>query len=309
MPRTSTRTSTRYALRALPAALAVLASVASLTACGGGGSAKSSTLNVVTGFYPLTYITERVGGDAVRVTNLTPPGAEAHDLELSPQQTRMLGSADLVVYAETMAPVVDKAVATTEPKRTLEAGAVAGLQHTDSKDYGKVPDPHFWLDPLRVAKVADAVGEELAKAQPEHAEAHRERARALCRQLAALDEEFRTGLGSCARKDVVTSHAAFGYLASRYGLNQIAISGVSPQAEASPARIRQVQEAIKDKEITTVFFETLATPKMAETLAMDLGLEAAVLDPVEGLAPGSDKDYLSLMRDNLAALRTALDCN
>ncbi|MFD9303470.1 metal ABC transporter substrate-binding protein [Streptomyces sp. NPDC060048] len=299
------RIRTRYVLGAL---VAVLASAASLTACGAGGSTQSSTLNVVTGFYPLTFITERVGGDAVRVTDLTSPGVEAHDLDLSPQQTSMLGSADLVVYAETMAPVVDKAVATTEPKRTLEAGAVAGLRHTDSKDYGKVPDPHFWLDPLRVAKVAEAIGEELAKAQPEHAEAHRERARRLCEQLTALDGEFRAGLASCARKDVVTSHAAFGYLASRYELNQIAISGVSPQAEASPARIRQIQQAIKDKEITTVFFETLATPKMAETLATDLGLKAAVLDPVEGLAPGSGKDYLSLMRDNLAALRTALDC-
>jgi len=156
--------------------------------------------------------------------------------------------------------------------------------------------------------VADAVATKLAEVAPNDATAFRARADELGGQLAALDEQFRAGLADCRRRTIVTSHAAFGYLADRYGLEQVPISGLSPEEEPSPARVARVEDLVRGEGVTTIFYETLVSPRVARAMAADLGVDTAVLDPIEGVADPDTDDYFSLMRDNLAALRTANGC-
>jgi zinc transport system substrate-binding protein len=178
----------------------------------------------------------------------------------------------------------------------------------EGHDHGD-EDPHFWHDPLRMAALADAVAEELSELDPEGADGYAERAADVRAELEALDSEFTDGLANCERDVVVVSHDAFGYL-TRYGLSFAAIAGLSPDAEPSPAALGNLQRLIREEGITTVFSERLASAKMAETLASDLGLDTAVLDPIEGLTDETaDEDYLSLMRTNLETLRKANNCS
>jgi zinc transport system substrate-binding protein len=285
----------------------------------GGGAG----LEVVTSFYPLQFVTEQIAGGHADVVGLTKPGSEPHDLELSIAQTAAVTSADLVVYEKGLQAAVDAAVDQTDGVPTVEAGAVAGLEpfshdgHDDAEHdspVGEEPadlgdlDPHFWQDPLKLAKVADAVAAALAKADPEHADDFRTNAAQLDDELAALDQEYAEGLRGCARDTIVVSHNAFGYL-GRYGLYLEPISGLSPEAEPTPADLARLQQLITDDGITTVFGERLVSPKLAQSLADDMGVRARVLDPIEGLSSETaDDDYLSLMRDNLAALREANRC-
>lgn len=319
-----------------------LATALTLTACGsggssGGGGSGDGTIDVLASFYPLQFVAERVGGDRVEVSNLTPPAAEPHDLELSPAQTRSVGTADLVVYQSGFQAAVDEAVDSRQPAHVVDATQAAGLEEHpgesgttssgDAKDahaddahaedehaddghdhssHGGL-DPHFWLDPTRLIPVAEQVAAELSAVDPEGADEYAANLATLTADLTALDEEFTQGLASCASPYLVTSHEAFGYLAERYGLEQVGITGIDPEAEPSPARLREVADIIRDHGVTTIFFETLTSPKVTQTLAQDVGVTAAVLDPLEGLRD-SGSDYLGVMRTNLEALRTGLRC-
>ncbi len=177
----------------------------------------------------------------------------------------------------------------------------------DNQDHSHLShDPHIWLDPTKLAAVARAVGEQLAAADPAHAADLRARAAALATRLDGLDADLRAGLRNCRQKAFVTSHAAFGYFAERYGLEQIAIAGLSPEAEPAPAKIQEIEREVKDHGITTIFFETLVSPDLADTIARDTGATTAVLDPIEGIKDPSRDDYFSVMRANLGALRKAL---
>ena len=163
-------------------------------------------------------------------------------------------------------------------------------------------DPHVWLDPIRYAEIAERIGEELDR-RPE--------AERFAAKLRALDGEFRRGLSHCERHEIVTSHAAFGYLAERYGLEQVAITGIAPEAEPTPRELEDVVREVQAVGATTIFFETLVSPRLAETVAREVGAKTAVLDPLEGLTKqevGAGEDYFSIMRENLAALRKALAC-
>jgi zinc transport system substrate-binding protein len=218
--------------------------------------------------------------------------------------------ADLVLYLRGFQPPVDDAVAQEAEKAGFDVSAVTPLRPApagaEDPDH---PDPHVWLDPVRFAAIAKAVAERLAAADPAHAAEIRDRAAALDGDLAALDEEYAKALRTCARRDIVTSHAAFGYLADRYGLTQVALTGISPESEPGPGRMAEVADIARARGATTIFFETLVSPKIAESLANEVGARAEVLDPIEGLAAddGTD-DYLSVMRRNLDTLVTALDC-
>ncbi|MBS2539356.1 zinc ABC transporter substrate-binding protein [Catenulispora sp. NF23] len=268
-------------------------------------------LDVVAGFYPFAYLAEQIGGDHVAVRNLTKPGAEPHDLELTPSQVGAVSKADLAIYEKGLQPAVDAAVAQNKPKAALDTATVVHLE--DHGDLGEgdahSADPHVWLDPVDFAKIADAVSAELQRIDPAHAADFQAKQSALDGELRTLDADYRAGLAHCQRQDIVTSHAAFGYLAERYGLVQVPIAGLSPDDEPSAAHLAKIQDLIKTKGVTTVFFETLASPKTARTLAADTGTKAAVLDPIEGVKDPSKQDYLSIMRDNLAALRSALGCS
>ncbi len=304
------------------ALLAAALSLSGLSACGptsmpGDGGAVS----VVAGFYPLQFVAEQVGGDGVSVTNLAQPGAEPHDMELSPSQVAGVADADLVLYIAGFQPSVDEAVTQKTSGVAVDAGSTVSLldaraDHGDEPSAGAAPtdpdaggnDPHLWLDPTRLATVADAVAEKLAGADPEGAAGYQDRSAALKTRLTTLDEEFARGLMTCQRREIVVSHAAFGYLADRYDLEQISITGLSPEVEPTPQRLADVAREAKEHGATTIFFETLVSPKVAGAIADEVGAATAVLDPIEGLQPGSTGDYLSVMRANLSTLKPALGC-
>ncbi|ROT27116.1 metal ABC transporter substrate-binding protein [Micromonospora sp. HM5-17] len=304
-----------------------LLALATATACAGDGSGGDDPdqVDVVAAFYPLQFVAERVGGDAVRVTNLVKPGAEPHDLELNPGQVGQVSEAELVVYLAGFQPSVDEAVqqqagdrafdvASVQPLLDATAGghvhdgegAGAGEEHEEAATGGK--DPHVWLDPTRLATIGDRLAERLGTVDPDRATDYADRARALRADLETLDREFAQGLRNCQRRELVTSHAAFAYLAQRYQLEQIGITGLTPEDEPAAGRLAEVAAEAREHGATTIFFETLVSPKVAETIAREVGAKTAVLDPVEGLQPGSTGDYLSVMRENLATLRTALGC-
>lgn len=307
------------ATRLVPLAGALVATVL-LAGCGPLGDAGSgSGRRAVASFYPLAWVTERVAGDGWSVDNLTQPGQEPHDLDLTIAQTAALESADLVVLEEGFQPAVDAAAEDTDAP-VLDAASVVDLlpageteeEHAEhaEEDHGHGDtDPHFWLDPLLVADFADAVADELGQVDPDGAQAYADNAASLRTELEALDRDYTDGLASCERTTTVVSHQAFAYLA-RYGLELEPIAGLSPDAEPTAADLGRLQGLIASDGVTTVFSERLVSAKMAETLADDLGVTTAVLDPIEGLSDAtSDEDYLSLMRANLTALEQANGCS
>jgi zinc transport system substrate-binding protein len=293
------------------AAAAVLTTAGCSTGGGGTGPQAdgAARLAVLASFYPLQFVAQQVGGDLVDVTSLTPPGAEPHDLELSPRQVQQVADADVVVVLSGFQPAVDEAVEAQDPAHLVDAAAtpaVAAHLSEPTSDEAQ-PDPHFWLDPTLLAAVATDVAAALAEADPKDATAFQERADGLVADLTALDDEFSAGLATCERRVVVTAHDAFGYLAARYDLEQVGISGMDPEAEPSPARLKEIGEVATAHGVTTLFTEHLLNPKVSETLASDLGITTAVLDPVES-QDASGTDYRDAMRQNLTVLREALGC-
>ncbi|MEU9557383.1 zinc ABC transporter substrate-binding protein [Streptomyces fumanus] len=289
-----------------------------LTACSGEDTAAGNTdkFDVVASFYPMQFLAERIGGDHVHVTTLTEPGQEPHDLELSTKQTAELGEADAVLYLKTLQPAVDKAVDQSGVKTKIDAASLTTLEEhaaDDGHDHGggeeeeHARDPHIWLDPVKYAEVAEGVAKAFEKADPDHAADYRKNAEALTGKLADLNTAYEKGLKNTATKVFFTNHAAFGYLAERYGLTQEAINGLDPESEPSPARIKELQTEARADGVTTVFYETLVSDKTAKTLARDAGLKTDVLDPLEGITDRSKgDDYFGVMEANLKALEAAL---
>ncbi|MCF2125592.1 zinc ABC transporter substrate-binding protein [Strepomyces sp. STD 3.1] len=313
---------------ALTAATAL--GLGTLTACSGDdGEAAVGTdkFDVVASFYPMQYLAEEIGGDHVNVTTLTEPGQEPHDLELSAKQTAEMGEADAVLHLSSLQPAVDEAIAQSDVKTKIDAAKLTKLE-----DHGEVEhdhggeghaeeehaeeghaeeehalDPHVWLDPVKYAEIAEGVAAAFEKADPDNAADYRENADALAKKLDGLNTAFEDGLANTDSKVFFTNHAAFGYLAERYGLTQEAITGVSPESEPSPARIKELQKEAKADGVTTVFYETLVSDKTAKTLADDAGLKTDVLDPLEGITDKSKgDDYVQVMEANLKALQAAL---
>jgi zinc transport system substrate-binding protein len=271
-----------------------------LAGCGMAAGAKGKT-SVVAAFYPLAYAAEQVGGAKVDVHNLTPPGAEPHDIELTPGDVARLQRADVVLYlSHGFQPAVEEAVGGAHGKR-VDVLAGIGLRRGVGDEAGK-SDPHIWLDPVLFSRVVRRIGKALGRS------AH---SSALARRVLALDKAYRSGLAHCTRREFVTSHTAFGYLAARYHLRQIPITGIDPESEPSPQRLRALIDLVRREHVTTIFFERLVSPRLAQTVARDAGAKAAVLDPIEGLTPSEQArgaDYFTLMRQNLHELRSALGC-
>lgn len=278
---------------------AALATPLLLAGCGDPLAGGDNGTRVVTSFYPLEYVAERIVGEHADVVTLTSPGVEPHDLELTVRQTAEVAEADLVVYEKGLQPAVDAAVAEHGPEQVVEATDVMALAEGDL---------HFWLDPVRLAEVAAEVADRVAEIDPDNAADYEANLATLRADLESVDAEYTDGLAECRLDTVVVSHDAFGYL-EQYGLRFEPIAGLSPDAEPSPKHLTELAGLIESEGITTVFSETLASPAMAQTLASDLGLDTAVLDPIEGLSDATaGEDYLSLMRANLVALQEANEC-
>ena len=301
----------RPRLVALAAALLPIAAL--LTACGdSSASTASDRLRVSAAFYPLAYLAEQVGGDHLDVSLLTKPGTEPHDLELTPKEVASLSDADLVLYESGFQPAVDDAVGSEARDTAFDVAPAAHLDLVVTEDGGGTdgtPDPHFWLDPTRFADVGSAVAAELGRVDPAHAADYTAGAERFARTMSRLDKEYRTGLASCASTDLVTSHEAFGYLAEAYGMTQRGISGLSPDTEPSAAQLATITDFVDERGVRTIYAETLASPKTAETVARETGATVAVLDPIEGITDASKgSDYLQVMRSNLTTLVTGQGC-
>jgi len=304
--------------------LAASGSVLVLAACAAGvpGSAGgpgtpsggAHRLRLVTSFYPLQYATQRGAGHLADVSSLTKPGAEPHDLELTPRDVARISDADLVVYLSGFQPAVDDAVRSEAADTSLDVATAARLDRTAVSDLGgrtgrAAVDPHFWLDPTRLASVAGAIAARLAAIDPADASTFRADAEALTADLAVLDAQFAAGLASCTNRYIVTSHQAFGYLAGRYGLTQVGIAGMSPDQEPDPAALARVADFVRRNHVRTIYYETLVSPDVARTVAAETGARTAVLDPIEGITTASPgRDYLAVMRADLAALKAGQPC-
>ena len=304
----------RRALLALPLTLALSGCAAFSDDTGSGGEP-----SVVAAFYPLQYATDRVAGGLAEVDTLAQPGVEPHDLELSIKETALIADASLVIYEEHFQPAVDDAIEQNAGGEVLDVTEAADLitfesehEHADGEpEHGhdhEGEDPHFWLDPIRLADVADAIADALADLDPAHADEYADNAAALRADLEDLDASYSDGLADCERHTIVVSHDAFGYL-GKYDVHVAPIAGLSPDAEPTPSVIAELQDLIDSEGITTVFSERLAPPQLTETLADDAGVDTAVLDPIEGLTDDTaGEDYLSLMERNLAVLERANGC-
>ncbi|MEU9124194.1 metal ABC transporter substrate-binding protein [Streptomyces sp. NPDC048506] len=286
------------------------------------GRTDDGRLKVTASFYPMEFLAEQIGGKHVEVTDLTKPGVEPHDLELTPKQTAQLGESGAIVYLKGLQPAVDDAVKQSGVQHVADAAALTSLEkhgtevdghhHTTGDNHshseaegGK--DPHVWLDPVRYAEVARGVNKTLAAADPSHKADYQKNTDALVKKLNGLDKEFRDGLQKRSSDTFITTHAAFGYLAERYGLTEEAVSGLDPESEPSANRIKDLHDLATEHHVSTIFFETIANPATAKTLAGDLHLKTDVLDPLEGItAKSRGTDYFGVQRANLAALRKAL---
>lgn len=298
---------------------------------GAAGNAAVPALSVVAAFYPLQFLAQQVGGDRADVTGLTPPGAEAHDLELSPQALVGLTESDLVVALGGFQPAVDEALAGTEvPVVDLTGVADRELgedaqphdhadddEHSDEEpgteddhdhDHGDT-DPHFWTDPTHMAEAAQQVATAMAEADPEGADTYTANAEALVAELTTLDGEAQSALASCDVDTLVTAHDAFGYFADRYGFEIRSINGITPDQEPDARAQAEISDYVADNGIRTVYTETLVSAAIAETVAAEAGVDVMVLDPLEGLTDDSaGQDYLEVMRANIDAVRSGQAC-
>ena len=298
----------------------------------------SGTLSVAVSFYPIQYLAETIGGDHVSVTSLTPADVEPHDYDLSGKEViSTLEGSSLVAYVAGFQPSLDKAVTQISGPTVVDLSGEVDLQHhegvEDEDEHGEGSDnatekatekatgeagheghdhdagsldPHFWLDPVRMKSAATAVEEALAAADPDNADDYKANLDSLTTPLDGLDSSYQGGLTQCERKTFITSHAAFGYLADRYRLTQVSISGIDPEAEPSAADIAAAKKAVEDTDSTTIFTEELLSPEIADAIASETGATTDVLSPIES-AP-EDTDYAGAMSNNLDALRTALAC-
>jgi zinc transport system substrate-binding protein len=296
-----------------------------LASCGGANAPDDGKIRIVTSIYPLAYFAERVAGPYAEVIQLVPAGVEPHDYEPTPRDIAALQKADIIFLNGGSVDVALQKAAEASDRHSHQSLGYAvtnlpidGLDSTNAESMRTI-DPHVWLDPILVKTIVHDIARGLIQAEmykhnddSPHAKEFETNAAAFVAKLTALDEDYRKGLAACpAGNAALTSHDAFGYLSKRYTIPLLPISGMSPEEEPSPKRMAQLVRDASAQHVTTVFFETLASPKLAETLADELDIRTDVLNPIEGLTQeqiAAGDDYLSLMRQNLAKLRSALRC-
>ena len=299
----------------MPVAMGMLLGAATLSACSRSVADDGGRPPVVANFYPVFEAARQIGGRRVAVTNLTPAGAEPHDLELSPKDVDEILDATMVLYMGFgFQPAVEDAVKGRHDGVTVDLlqSLQSELRRSGEEETltgGR--DPHVWLDPVLMVGMVDQVAGALARADPAGRSIYERGAAAYRSGIEALDQRYRAGLADCDRRVIVTSHSAFGYLADRYRLVQQSIAGVSPEAEPDPRRLAELADLVRRDGVTTIFTEELVSPRVAETLAREAGVRTAVLNPLEGLTAAEQargETYVSVMDRNLATLRSALGC-
>ena len=301
-------------------------SLSLLTGCGtqpADTAAGDGRLRVLTSFYPMYDFACKIGGDCIDVTNMVPSGTEPHDWEPSTNDLKNLEKADVFIYnGADMEPWADDLLVSRSDKlRVVEASENVELRTTDGEHehahehegadhhHGDF-DPHVWLDPENAKIEMEAIRDALCAADPENSTVFQSNYEKYAAELDALDAEFREKLAPLPNRTIVVAHEAFGYLCDAYGLTQVGIEGLSPDSEPDPGRMAEVIDFVREHSISTIFFEELVSPKVAEAIASETGAQAKMLSPLEGLSDeqaAAGADYFSVMHDNLAALMEALN--
>ena len=266
---------------------------------------------VVASFFPMYDFARQVAADRAQVISLVPPGVHGHDWEPSPQDVAQVRRARVFVYnGAGFEPWADKLIKEAAGPSTVVVAASAGLTVARAGGDGGL-DPHVWLDPVLAKGEVEAIRAALERGDPGGKATYAANADAYGLKLTALDTRFDTGLRDCARRDVVVSHAAFGYLTRRYRLEQIAVMGLAPQAEPSPAALAAIVRTARERKVSAIFLEPLVSPRLAETLAREVGVRLLTLNPIEGVTKQEATEgagYLELMTRNLESLREGLGC-
>jgi len=266
----------------------------------------TSKLQVTTSFYPLYFFTTQIAGDKADVYNVTPAGAEPHDYDPTTQDLAHIEDSQLLVLngvkLEAWGERIKTSLQDTHTRVITVGDSVANI----------AGDPHAWLDPVLAKQEAASIAQALEQADPSNASVYAENLQILNDKLDQLNQSYATGLSSCATHDLITSHAAFGYLAKQYNLNQVSIAGLSPDAEPSTQQLADVADFAQQNNVQYIFFESLVSPKLAETIATEVGAQTLVLNPIEGLTDvemADGKTYFTEMETNLKNLRQALSCH
>jgi zinc transport system substrate-binding protein len=273
----------------------------------------SNKLQATASFYPLYFFASEIGGDKAEVKNVTPAGAEPHDFEPTAEDMAHIQDSKLLILNGGGLEPWGKDV--TENNSLKTSIVVAGEDLTNQKvveEGEQITDPHIWLSPIFAEKMVDKITEGFEKVDAGNKDYYIANATALKTKLAELDGLYKEGLKTCLQKNIITSHSAFGYLATAYGLKQVPITGLSPDAEPSPKELADIAKFAKANNIKYIFFESLVSPKLSQTLADEIGAQTLVLNPIEGLTSeevSEDKDYFTEMKSNLANLETALQCS
>jgi zinc transport system substrate-binding protein len=269
----------------------------------------STNLDVTATYYPLFEFAKQIGGNKINAQNITPAGAEPHDFEPTPQQLAKSYNSKVFVYnGINFEPWTDGFLQDYKNITVKSSENVRPLPIAESSDQF---DPHFWLDPVFAIQMVDNILNGLKQASPQDKDYFQANASAYKAELEKLNQDFAKGLENCRTRTIVTSHEAFSYLAARYNLNMVAIAGISPDEEPSPAKLAKISEIVKNESVQYIFFENLVSPRLADTIANETGAKTAVLDPIEGLTSDDQrqgKNYISVQRENLANLRAALAC-
>ncbi|AJS61710.1 hypothetical protein UB51_23695 [Paenibacillus sp. IHBB 10380] len=294
---------------------------------GGDSSSSSDKLNVQVSFYPMYEFTKNVAGDLANVEALIPAGIEPHDWEPTPRDLATIEGADVLVYnGAGLEGWIDQVTSAVNNDKLVQIEASQGIAIMEGSEEEKEAhdhegeeahdhehgglDPHVWLSPALAIQEVRNIESGLSKAAPEHTDEFKKNADAYIVKLEQLDQDFKSGLSNTKRKDFITQHASFGYLAKEYNLVQVAIAGLSPEQEPSAANMAKVVKFAKENDVQTIFFETLVSSKVAETIAKEIGAESAVLNPIEGLSDedkANNLDYIGIMRQNLEALKKVLN--
>lgn len=265
--------------------------------------ARNEKLQVVTSFYPLYFFASQIGGNRAEVFNITPAGAEPHDYDPKPQDIAKIENSSVIVLNGGVEMWTRKIQDDLKDKPVILVIAGDGLITQN--------DPHVWLNPQLAKQEAAAIAHGFEKADPANTSYYDDREKNLDLALDQLHTDYLQGLKDCKKKDIVTSHAAFGYLAQQYGLNQVSITGLSPDEEPTAQKLAEVADFVKKNNVSYIFFESLVSPRFSQAIAQETGAQTLALDPLEGIPEAEMKtgtNYLTIMRRNLTNLRIALEC-
>lgn len=293
--------------------LSVFFSVIVLNGCS-SQSPSDDKISVVTSIYPIEFLVDQIAKSQVHLSNLVPAAAEPHDYELTPQDVNTIATSDVLIVNGVIEPWLANVQQNLEGSNvqiTNLSDQMSLLDAAGEEGSGSGKDPHIWLDPVLMSQMADLVRNALIAADPSHSTVYEANAQTLKQKLAQLDSDYKTGLSKCEQKSFVTSHAAFAYLAQRYDLTQVSISGLNPDEEPSAQKLKEIVDFARTNKVNVIFFESLVSPDLSETIASEVGAQTLVLNPLEGLTQTQQtagEDYISVMGENLQNLKTALVC-